>query len=529
MSELKTPQAFPDVLALPDHDPFFSMENAPSWITSHGLQLYLMYDDSVTPDSPWTADNASATQLKAYRGYILSDQYLGHPYFSSESPELRVKPKPFEAYMSMMYGSFEDYQGRRQDSTPFSSRAPSRVASSVAGSRASSRGSFIPSSRASSPISFIYDVMSRPPSAMSDHDFMETPQSDHDSEFPNPDNLPASEELLAPPVPDDQPAPNEGVGKGKAKRRAKAVGEFKITHQRIRIHGKALVDIRLVTQTPSVFSPMISTNRSSAAAVLSNVVVLIPFRLREFEPDLEGMQDLWRHELDFNEQEAESVVGIIARFYTRIMNSTCRVKCAGCPYLFPYSGQTHFVGCSNWSRNQKGKHLYFAILQNVNTNDLRFAMEHHGLLPPTHQNSNKNKTCVLTVHPRVSLKNCHTYDDPIRHSSHICGASERRDCPTRMLIFILVVDTHATRNKAIVVLRNPHNHPMHPKIKPSGEDRIKLGVAVQAVGLTGLTGMKLLNAPSTSMVYNGSRVAEHSPAFVSARKVRDFISAKKIT
>ncbi|KAJ7040166.1 hypothetical protein C8F04DRAFT_1391946 [Mycena alexandri] len=420
--------AFPDALALPDHDPFFSMENAPSWITSHGLQLYLMYDDSVTPDSPWTADNASATQLKAYRGYILSDQYLGHPYFN---------PKPFEAYMSMMYGSFEDYRGRRQDSTPFSSRAPSRVASSVAGSRASSQVSFIPSSRASSPISFISDVMSRPPSAMSDHDFME----DHDSEFPNPDNLPASEKLLAPPVPDDQPAPNKGVGKGKAKRRAKAVGEFKITREH---RVDVILDASTVESTWTV--PRIPTaihidmskcdkltladgrvlnldtfirsedqdsweGSGGHTAGDANTFGIFPDDLdksilcrrylfagcERFEPDLEGMQDLWRHELDFNEQEAESVVGIIARFYTRIMNSTCRVKCAGVP---PYSEQTHFVGCSNWSRNQKGKHLYFAIPQNVNADDLRFAMEHDGLLPPTHQNSNKNKTCVLTVvHP----------------------------------------------------------------------------------------------------------------------------------
>ncbi|KAJ7718067.1 hypothetical protein B0H16DRAFT_1797924 [Mycena metata] len=199
--------AFPDALALPDHDPFFSLENAPSWITSQSLQLYLLHDDSVIPDSPWTVDNTSATQLKAYRGHILSDQYLGHPYFSLESPEMWINSQPFEAYMSDTYGSFEDYRVRRQESTPFSSRAPSRVASSVAGSRSSSRVSFIPSSRASSPTSFISDAMSRPPSVMSDQDFMDTAQSDHDSEFPDPDTLLASsvapEKLAPPPIPTD--------------------------------------------------------------------------------------------------------------------------------------------------------------------------------------------------------------------------------------------------------------------------------------------------------------------------------------
>lgn len=33
-----------------------------------------------------------------------------------------------------------------------------------------------------------------------------------------------------------------------------------------------------------------------------------------FEPDMEGMQELWQHELDSNEREAESVVGILARY-----------------------------------------------------------------------------------------------------------------------------------------------------------------------------------------------------------------------
>jgi hypothetical protein len=111
---------------------------------------------------------------------------------------------------------------------------------------------------------------------------------------------------------------------------------------------------------------------------------------------------------------------------------------------------------------------------------------------------------------------------------------------------IPIHDDLATRHKAIVILRNAHNHPMHPKIKPSAEDCRKLGAAVQAAGLTGLTTMKFLNgefctfyfvleshnsiqfpAPSTTLVYGGDRVADQSLAFTDTRKVRDFISAAK--
>ncbi|KAJ6608408.1 hypothetical protein B0H10DRAFT_2194424 [Mycena sp. CBHHK59/15] len=67
------------------------------------------------------------------------------------------------------------------------------------------------------------------------------------------------------------------------------------------------------------------------------------------------------------------------------------------------------------------------------------------------------------------------------------------------------------RHEAIVILRNPHNHPMHPSTKPSAEDKFKLGMAVKSTGLTGLMVQKLLNATSTSSVYGGhmQKKAEH--------------------
>lgn len=61
-----------------------------------------------------------------------------------------------------------------------------------------------------------------------------------------------------------------------------------------------------------------------------------------------------------------------------------------------------------------------------------------------------------------------------------------------MLIYIPIEGEYADR-KALVVLRNAHNHSMHPQSKPTTEDRAKLGAAVEAVGLTGLTVQNLLN------------------------------------
>jgi hypothetical protein len=62
-----------------------------------------------------------------------------------------------------------------------------------------------------------------------------------------------------------------------------------------------------------------------------------------------------------------------------------------------------------------------------------------------------------------------------------------------MIIYVPVEDSPATRHKAIVVLENPHNHPIHPTSKPSTEDKLKLKTAVNAAGVNGLTVQKLLN------------------------------------
>ena len=69
----------------------------------------------------------------------------------------------------------------------------------------------------------------------------------------------------------------------------------------------------------------------------------------------------------------------------------------------------------------------------------------------------------------------------------------RRKCPAVMLIFV-PVDTSI--RQAIVFLRGPHNHPMHPKTKPSSEEKLQLEKAIQAAGRRRLTVQKLLNGMS---------------------------------
>jgi hypothetical protein len=49
-----------------------------------------------------------------------------------------------------------------------------------------------------------------------------------------------------------------------------------------------------------------------------------------------------------------------------------------------------------------------------------------------------------------------------------------------MIIFIPLDDLDDDLDvgrKALIILRNPHNHPVHPTTKPSVEDQTKLGMA----------------------------------------------------
>ncbi|KAJ7342760.1 hypothetical protein DFH08DRAFT_811104 [Mycena albidolilacea] len=91
----------------PAHSPFFSIEEAPSWITSHGYQLFLTHDDSETATS-WDLDDASAKQLKAYHSCMVSEYYQDHPFFSLENTKAWISLIPFqpEFHSSQLSGTF---------------------------------------------------------------------------------------------------------------------------------------------------------------------------------------------------------------------------------------------------------------------------------------------------------------------------------------------------------------------------------------------------------------------------------------
>ncbi|KAF8219461.1 hypothetical protein L208DRAFT_1383005 [Tricholoma matsutake] len=230
-------------------------------------------------------------------------------------------------------------------------------------------------------------------------------------------------------------------------------------------------------------------------------------------PDENAMQELWSHELSANECEAGSISAIMSR------------------YLGPSKhGKHYFIGCANWKSSECFEHRYLAIPANVDEIQFKHVFESGGKLLSQITDNHK---CVLTVHPKVGLKKCpysHVIDGKIIPAKII-----RRKCPTEMIIFV-PVDKEI--RKAVIILCNPHNHPMHPRTKPSFKDKKKITKAIHAAGTTGLTVLKLMNvpslivdqqlAPSTALVYDGSSIADHSLPYMNWRRLCDKIQEEKL-
>ncbi|KAJ7809018.1 hypothetical protein B0H14DRAFT_3760341 [Mycena olivaceomarginata] len=446
---------------------------------------------TTTPTSPPAFSKSNSGVSKLYADItvkMLGDNFLGHFFFDLDNTDAWINPIAFQAYMNTVYGSFDEYH--TQNSTPFSSRAPSRAGSSVSsrapsrgdsmfspvGSRPSSRASFVPASRAPS---------SRAPSPF-DNSVIVISDSDSDnfpatvstaSIVPKIEPGPASALSIYPTEPSHR---NGRKGKEKAATRPGFMGRLEwpagdseaagflpdlttaIKCRRAHLKCKGVYTCEFID--PSLFAGC-----------------------ERYEPDPAATQALWKHELDANEREAASVPGIISRE----------------PHM-----ESSFLSAVPNGLTLKFEHRYLPIPNNVDEDTLRIAMENDGRLPTT---------------PTVNeLAYTHIIDGQIKSSRLV-----QRKCEAMMIIFTPINPPLASRHKALVIVREPHNHPAHPKTKPSTSDQHRLGEAIAAAGSLGLTVNKLLNAPSTTLIYGGECVSTSSPAYMNSQKVMDLINNKK--
>ncbi|GJE97916.1 hypothetical protein PsYK624_141380 [Phanerochaete sordida] len=242
---------------------------------------------------------------------------------------------------------------------------------------------------------------------------------------------------------------------------------------------------------------------------------------KRYDPDPAAMRALQSAMDALDRKEASQAELRLMRAYQTAKSTSCPMQgCGGEATLKTLrktssSGKNHFVGCSKWQPGSKTyDHLYYPIPAKVDEDHFVYMWNNRGKLPP--DVTVDATQCAFTVHPRTGTKTCpmsHTTQDGRAYVAKIIP----RQCPTLMHIYVPVDNTI---RKAIVILKTPHNHPMHPKIKATHEDNEKLRTAMAVAGLDSLTPQKLSNAPSTTQIFGGS-IGEASIAYMNTRHLRD--------
>ncbi|KAJ7872495.1 hypothetical protein B0H14DRAFT_3131545 [Mycena olivaceomarginata] len=581
---------FPLLLGDSTHVPFFSVEDAPRWMTARGYALYQELNLAERLDPLRDHRYASLRQLRAYREQVVGEAYVNHPFFQVDRAEEWVAPAPFNTWMRLMQ-ELEAERGRKVNRSEAGSIRSYTPGSSVAASPPRSRtmslagrsdrlscsprswsSSVHPNSRCSYGTGSGFSSRAASPSTILAFDL----------------DIPSMIQPLhveSPPAPPETTAIPQGTVASKSSRR-RGKGKGKQVEEdpdpRIKVTRELYVN-RII---PVTTAPQTWTNKkgnkmrtidayikaedqdawdgSTGHAGPKGDVWVYAFsgeRVRARRAQLrccefvseelfgDSMRDLWNHELDANEREAASPEAILSRFYTRVISSKCKTECDGVPVMILLNngpnqyGKLYFIGCSKWHPGKRWLHRYHSIPPNVDEEIFRYVLENKGRVPDGTV-LNLNIQCVLSTHPRLGLKTlCHVLDGVI----HPAKLLQRR-CDTELIILIPVLppDDPTSPNyyewlpeyafQAILILRNGHNHPAHPHIKPSAEDERLLGAAMDALGTENLTVQTLLNgkpalnpspAQSTQAMYDGKRVSAVSPAFADVRKIRDRIAAHR--
>ncbi|KAJ7052354.1 hypothetical protein C8F01DRAFT_1332885 [Mycena amicta] len=263
---------FPAALGDPAHTPFFSIEDAPLWVTARGYSLYQEFDPAERLEPLRTLTNATLRQLRSYREQVVGSTYINDPFFRIDQAQDWVAPGPFNTWMQLM----DDHeQGRslvRGERGTMRSHTP---ASEFSAGTSPPRSRTMSRARRSSGVSSA--PLSRSPSAASAHGSSyshrsygagSAPSSRAASPYPYPvpafdpdsDARSFHQELVSPPLPLAAPSPGPAApvpaAKSKAPRR-KGKGKAKEpeAETRIKITRELYVDRMIpVTTAPPTWT-----------------------------------------------------------------------------------------------------------------------------------------------------------------------------------------------------------------------------------------------------------------------------------
>ncbi|KAJ7318610.1 hypothetical protein DFH08DRAFT_971348 [Mycena albidolilacea] len=501
---------FPPLLGDSMHVPFFSIEDAPGWMTARGYALYQELNPAERLDPLQGHRYASLRQLRAYREQVVGEAYVHHPFFQVDLADDWVAPAPFNTWMQVTQELEELHPWfvcRRQPSSISHHLGASDQCSLAAVIALVLVSHFVPLSHLLS-----YPIHTLAPATALD-------LVSHLAPLPHLLPLPLTSISHQ-----DHYVDKLGKGNGKGKPVEEDLDpRIKVTRE---LYVDRLIPVTTAPKTWTVphdeaaykLDVRANTNvlknkkgnkmrtidayikaedqdawdGSTGHAGPKGDVWVYAFtgervRARRAQVRCKGIcvcEFRWNHELDANEREAASPEAILSRFYTRVISSKCKTECDGVPFMILLNngpnqyGKLYFIGCSKWHPEKRWLHRYHSIPPNVDEEIFRYVLENKGRVPDGTV-LNLNVQCVLSTHPRLGLKHCgdHVLDGVI----HPAKLLQRR-CDTELIILIPVLppDDPTSTNyyewlpeyafQAILILRNGHNHPAHPHIKPSAED-----------------------------------------------------------
>ncbi|KAJ6582187.1 hypothetical protein B0H19DRAFT_1061630 [Mycena capillaripes] len=85
---------FPPSVCKPNGEVYFSLDNAPEWMTACGYRLWQEHDPTKRLGHSFQPDNALLKELRGYRDQIIGPAYLKHPFFGVDRAKkwMRVWP-----------------------------------------------------------------------------------------------------------------------------------------------------------------------------------------------------------------------------------------------------------------------------------------------------------------------------------------------------------------------------------------------------------------------------------------------------
>ncbi|KAJ7798124.1 hypothetical protein B0H14DRAFT_2618201 [Mycena olivaceomarginata] len=167
------------------------------------------------------------------------------------------------------------------------------------------------------------------------------------------------------------------------------------------------------------------------------------------------------------------------------------------PILGPNQyGKLYFIGCSKWHPEKHWLHRYHWIPPNVDEEIFRYVLENKGRVPDGNGVEPQRSVCAVDSPASGAETLCHVLDGVIRPAKLL----QRRPYLSELLRMAAGVRILGNPDS----LRNGHNHPAHPHIKPS---------AVMSVSL------------EQQWMHLGLKISRQ--AFADVRKIRDRIAAHR--